>query len=262
MTMTDNFDGIVGAGSSLSVTTPTPVTVPIQGLLEFTPPARQYKKATYTPLSGTNAGKERILLCSEQAGTIEVTALFEATRAADIDAICGVNLSTITLTLSDGTVYSGTGGIEKGAVEHVTDSKEITISLTIALDAGYTFTAGAGGGTAATHVPTYAVKLSGTTGLVDLRACGALGTTTLTGKKLTSLTLTALSDNGGAITVAKGASNGYDIGGSFSETLVAGESVTLTGTSASDTVGDTKYKFDVSGTSGDSVQLTITAVVP
>ena len=144
-TLTDNFSGILGMGSSLSVTPPGSGTtaVPIQGILEFTPPGRAHKKATFTTISGTLSGKEQVLIGSEQAATIEVTVVYEKLHMAAVDAVHGVNGCAVSLTLPDGSVYAGTGGIEKNAAERIVDTKEVTDAITIALNAGWTFTPGA-----------------------------------------------------------------------------------------------------------------------
>ena len=103
--------------------------------------------------------------------------------------------------------------------------------------------------------------LVGTTGSLDLTAIGT-PPADLTGKRVTLLTLKAPATNTGPITVSKGATTGYDIGGSFSVTLLPGQVNMVQGTAASDTVGPTKYLLDVSGTVGDTVSAAAVAVTP
>jgi hypothetical protein len=141
MPLTDNFDGTLGTGMSLTVAAPAGGTsVPIQGIENLTFPQRSRKKDSWTPISGTRAGKEQLLLCSEQAAEIPCTLTYEKDHQKAMDAICGVNGSSITLVGPDGITIAGMGGIEKVGVARVEDSKHMTCDLTIALAAGWTMT--------------------------------------------------------------------------------------------------------------------------
>ncbi len=261
MPLTDNYDGTFGGGISLSVVTAdgAGTTVPIHGIEGLTPPSRTHKKDVYTPISGTRANLEQMVLCSESAAEITGTLTYEKEHQADMDAICGTNACQITLTYSDGSVLTGRGGIEKLGISRVEDSKHMQTEITIALCAGWTYD---DTGDAPTIVSAYTVSTTDGAASIDLTACGSAGTTNLTGKRLTKLTLTAAAANGAAITVAEGASDGYDIGGNFTVTLLPGQSNTVEGTVASDTVGATKKILDVTGTGVDDVSVYIEAITP
>lgn len=138
MALSDGFQGRIvtatltaGGGSVL-----------IQGILRFKPPSRQYKKATYTPMSGSLAKKEQVLLTSEQAATIELTVLYEPAHKAAMDAAVGAAQGAVVLTLSDGSTYTGTGSVERHGETDIDDSKEVQADLVIALNAGWVFAAG------------------------------------------------------------------------------------------------------------------------
>ena len=245
MPLTDAFDGILAAGASLQVVTPggSPVTVPIQGILDYTPPGRMFKKASYIPQSGTYSGKERVLLGSESAATIEATLVYEQAHQSAMDAITGINACTITLTLPDGAVIAGTGGIEKTAIDSASDTKEITSKVSIALNAGWTYTPGASAATT--------VTLSSGTGSIDLTASPFTGT----GKSLRALTLQCPTTNANPITVAKGVTNGYTgLGATFSVTLAAGEQVTILPATLVAVSASVKL-FDVTGTGAQTINV-------
>ena len=260
MPLTDNFDGTQGNGWTVTVVTAdgAGTTVPVHGIDGLTPPARDYKEDVYTPISGTRAYKEQVLGCSALSGTWDLRLTYEAEHQAAMDAICGMNASAITVVAPDGMTFVGRGFMKKVGMDSVDDAKRITASVTLRCAAGWTFTSGS----TVTQVPTYTVSTSSGTASIDLTACGEDGDVNLTGKRLTKLILTAAADNGAVITVAEGASNGYDIGSSFTVTLLAGQSVTIEGTAASDIVDSTHKVLDVTGTGEDDVAVTIEAVTP
>jgi hypothetical protein len=260
MPLYDDFDGSFASGLSLTVITAAGAgtTVPIQGIENLSFPTRNFKKDTYVPLSGARARKEQLVLCSEQATEITCTLTYEKAHQIAMDAICGVNGCAITLVGPDGITISGSGGIEKLGVARVEDSKHMTADFTIALAAGWDC---ADGGTAGvTVVAAYTVNMSGGTATINLTACGLGGLTNLTAKRLTRMVLTASAINGAAITIAKGATTGYDIGGDFTITLLAGQSVTVEGTLASNEVGASIKLLDVTGTGTDGVTVYFEAV--
>jgi hypothetical protein len=110
-------------------------------------------------------------------------------------------------------------------------------------------------------IPIFDAILTGSPPPIDLTAIGT-PPVDLTGKRVTLLTLKAKSTNVGPVTVSKGATDGYDIGGTFSVTLLPGQVNTVQGTAGSDVVGPTKYLLDVSGTEGDTVSANAIAVTP
>ncbi len=260
MPLIDNFDGTQSNGWTLTVITEDGVgtTVPIHGIDGLTPPARDYKEDVYTPISGSRAYKEQVLACSALSGTWDLRLTYEAEHQAAMDAICGTNASEITAVAPDGMTFVGRGFMKKLGMDSVDDAKRITASVTLRCAAGWSFT----DGESVTLVPTYTVTTSSGTATIDLTACGEGGDVNLTGKRITRLVLTAAADNGAVITVAEGASNGYDIGNNFTITLLAGQSITIEGTAASDTVDATHKILDVTGTGADDVSVTIEAVTP
>jgi hypothetical protein len=84
---------------------------------------------------------------------------------------------------------------------------------------------------------------------------------TLTGLEPRALRVTALTTNGASITVAKGASNGYDgLGAAFSVTLEPGSSALFyfySGTG--NAVGSGNKNLDLSGTTTDGVRFSVVA---
>lgn len=258
MPLTDNYDGSFGGGISLQVVTAdgAGVTIPIHGIEGLKPPDRTHKKDVYTPISGVRANLEQLVLCSESAAEITGTLTYEKEHQVAMDAICGTNACEITLTYADGSVLTGRGGIEKIGVSRIEDSRHMQTEITIALSAGWTHV----DGDPVTVVPSYTVTTATGTATIDLTACGSGGTVNLTGKLVTKFVFSAPAANGADITVAVGASNGYDIGGSMSVTLEPGQSATIEGTAASDEVDATHKILDVTGTGVDDVAVYIEAI--
>jgi hypothetical protein len=144
MPLTDNFLGRIQTISSLVITPAggSPAAADIQGILNLNPPTRQFKTSKYTPISGTLKGKEQVISCSEQASQIKITALYEPAHYAALETVAGINGAAIVLTLSDGSVFTGVGALTENAVQQITDSKEVEVSQTIDLNAGWTYAAG------------------------------------------------------------------------------------------------------------------------
>jgi len=101
--------------------------------------------------------------------------------------------------------------------------------------------------------------LSGSSGTIDLTAAPIAyriaSTYNLTGKRLIGMILSAPDDNAGTITVATGASNGYPLGTiplEPGEVVVIGQTNKVS-TRAAVAAGD--KILDVSGTSGDVVEI-------
>lgn len=94
------------------------------------------------------------------------------------------------------------------------------------------------------------------TALVDARS----RTFSLSGLKPRTMKILALATNAGAVTISKGASQGYGgLGASFSLTLQPGQEVTLYLGSAAVAVSGTVKNLDLAGTGTDGVQLSISA---
>ena len=256
MTLTDDFSGIMPSPILLTAVTAGGLgtTLPIQGILNATPPVRSYKTDKFTPISGTRAGKEQVLICSEESSECTLTLLYEKTHQAAMDALAGTNNMLFTLTFPDGFVFTATGGISKVGMARVEDSKHIDSDVTFVLNAGWQCIAG----DVKTIVPAYVFPMVDAAGTIDLMACGADGTVNLTGKVVTKLTLTASATNGDPITVEVGETNGYEPVSGFSVVLLAGESETLEPLNAPE-VGSGAKTLDVSGTGTQSVVVYIEA---
>jgi hypothetical protein len=83
---------------------------------------------------------------------------------------------------------------------------------------------------------------------------------TLSGLEPRVIRATALTGNAGNITIAKGASNGYDgMGAAFSVTLEPGQSFMFEGTTTGNAVGGANKTLDLSGTLTDGVRFTTVA---
>jgi hypothetical protein len=254
MTLTDNFDGTLPSPILLTVVTPNAgSTVPIQGVEKITAPMRECKEDKYTVISGTKANKELVLLCSQMAGELTGTLVYEKAHDLAMDALVGVNYCTISLVFPDGLTYAGTGGVKKSGPTQLEDSKHISSDIAISWDAGWI--------KADAAVPPYTVTVGGGgTTTIDLTACGVGGTTDLSGKRLYVITVTAGSGNAASITIAKAGTTGYDIGGSYSRVLTAGEGDVTLGTVASPLVSGTAKDLTVSGTAADTLTISIVAM--
>lgn len=80
------------------------------------------------------------------------------------------------------------------------------------------------------------------------------------GKKPRGILITALAGNGAAVTVEKGASNGYTgLGADFSVTLEPGMSFAVDFAAGGNTVGSGDKTLDLSGTGTDGVRLSFIA---
>jgi hypothetical protein len=83
---------------------------------------------------------------------------------------------------------------------------------------------------------------------------------TITALDPRAILFTAASGNAGAITIVKGASNGYDgLGAAFSLTLEAGQSAMFYLGATGNAVSGTNKTFDLSGTGTDSITYGIVA---
>ena len=257
MPLTDDFDGSLASGQSVTVVTANGAgtSVPIQGIENIQWPKRSFKEDKYTPLTGTYSGKEHIILCSEEAGELTATLTYEKAHQAAMDAVCGVNGCQITLVLGDGLTLTAKGGIKQLGTGRMEDSKHVTSDISVSMNAGWTLVDNA----AATIVPSYTVSMTSGAATIDLTGCGLSGTVNLTGKKLTKLVLTAPSTNANAVTVATGGTNGYAVTSAFSQVLAAGESITVDLTSVAPTVASGAKTLDVTGTGAQAVKVYIEA---
>ena len=257
MPLTDDFDGALPTPMMLSVITANGAgtMVPIHGIENLTLPQRVHKRDKYTPISGTKAGLEQSILCSEQSADIPATLTYELAHQMAMDAICGVNGCAITLVGPDGLTIAGTGGIEKVSVARVEDSKHMTADLSLALNAGWTLT---DSGAVVTRIAAFTVTMTSGTATIDLTNVGGVN---LTGKKLSKIQVTAATTNANAITIATGGTNGYAPISGYSEVLSAGESSTVEPLDAP-TVASGVKTLDVTGTGAQKVTVYLEAVAP
>jgi len=258
---TDDFDGSFNTVAHLTVVTPGggTVTVDIQGVENLTPPGRQHKKDTWTPISGDRTGFEQQALCSQQSATIEATLTYEKVRQKEINDVVGINGCAISLLLSDGLTIAGTGGIEKMSLGRMEDSKHNTSDFTIALNAGWTMTDGSAVA-GEVVVPLYTVTMAAGVATIDLTACGSAGTVNLTGYKITEMYFKAPATNANDVTVSSGASDGYTL----VDTAVVepGNEHTITFAAANRiTVASGDKEIDLAGTLTQALQVRFRAIL-
>lgn len=105
------------------------------------------------------------------------------------------------------------------------------------------------------------VAMSGGTGTIDMTALALQdASVTITGLKPRGVLFTALAANAGNLTIAKGASNGYDgLGSAFSITLEPGMSVAVYFSTQGNAVSGTNKTLDLSGTGTDGLTYGIIA---
>ncbi|MCK5017250.1 MAG: hypothetical protein KAS32_09265, partial [Candidatus Peribacteraceae bacterium] len=205
--LTDDFDGSYGAGLSLTITTPggSPVEVPIQGIKDIDFPDNSFKLDKYTPISGVRAGREQVVICSQESSEIPATLVYEKEHQIAMHDITGINNCAIVLLLADGLTLTGSGGIFRMGIERITDSQHISTQFTFALEAGWTLVDA--GDTVFT--PEYTVTMSAGAFTIDLTACGSGGAQDLSGNYVSRIRLTNPAANSNPIQVAEGAANGY-----------------------------------------------------
>lgn len=147
--LVDNFLPQFGINPVLTVVTPGSgsTTLTFHGIEDYTPPARDYQSHDDTPLTGTYAGKALVTITTEKSTMIVGAMIYGTAHRSAYDAICGQNYCTITLTLNDGAIYAGKGGLRKLAEQSQSNNNSLKTSFEIALNAGSTYTAGSSGQT-------------------------------------------------------------------------------------------------------------------
>lgn len=142
----DDYDGLVAGetGFTLTITGPsgTPAAINIEAIEDLTPPVRDHKTDTWTPISGARSGLEQQIICGESSATIGAKVTYLEGNQVLMDAFVGVNGCAISLTGPDGVIFSGTGGMKKLGMDAVSADKHITSSLEFVLNAGWTCAAG------------------------------------------------------------------------------------------------------------------------
>lgn len=256
MPLTDDFDGSYGSGLTLSVTTPggSPTEVPIHGIENLEFPDRVHKKDTYTPISGSRAGSEQMVLCSEESAEIRCSLTYEKDHQIAMDDIAGVNGCTIALVLADGLTVAGTGGIQVISITRIEDSRHIVADVNIALNAGWTMTDA--GDTVI--VAEYTITLAAGSATIDLTACGAGGASDLSGNYISRLRIENPSTNSNDIQVAEGASNGYDpTNGDNFDITISPDTTLDSQWSSGDEIDASAKTLDVTGTGTETLNVYI-----
>lgn len=139
-------------------------------------------------------------------------------------------------------------------------SADNTITLN-GLNASNTYTASTA--VPVTKATAFRVTMSGGTGSIDLTALpGATADETIdcTGLKLQAMLIRSLAANANAITVAKGASNGYGLpsaGTTFTVTLSPGQSILFFGNDSAPDVASGARVMDVTGTGSQILEVEI-----
>ncbi len=127
------------------------VVVPFNGVEDVTWPPRSYKEDKYVVISGSNtAGKEQVVACAEEAGEATMKIVYEIQHQLALDAVCGINGCTISMSMGPAAGASGTnflnlsaiGFIKKAGIDQMTDSKHVVSSLALSMNAGWTLVSG------------------------------------------------------------------------------------------------------------------------
>jgi hypothetical protein len=143
-----NYTGTLGQGMSLSIAGPsgTPASFSLLDILSGKPPDRNYKQAKYTPQTGDKAGKEQVLVGSEEATECEVTVVYSSAVRNGIEAFKGINGCTITFTTpppagatTGGGSFAGTGALVKITGKKVGDTEIFEDTLTFAICGGWAY---------------------------------------------------------------------------------------------------------------------------
>ena len=112
----------------------------------------------------------------------------------------------------------------------------------------------------ATKVAVFEKALSGGAATIDLTALTGTNSATVVGSglRVQVLRVKAPATNGNPITIAKGASNGYDgLGASFSHALVPGGEATFFLNDAGGDIGGTNKNLDLAGTGSQVLQVEV-----
>ena len=146
MSTTNNFDGLLPVIGTFTITGPggAPTLANIYGCEDVQLPSREVKRDTYTMINTARAGLEQTILGSQKSTSIETKLVFQTGNFAAIDAFVGVNSCAIALVVNSnatepGISISAVGSIEKISFERWEDSKHAVYSLSLAVNAGWTF---------------------------------------------------------------------------------------------------------------------------
>ena len=108
-----------------------------------------------------------------------------------------------------------------------------------------------------TKVAIFSKAMSGGAATIDLAALTGTNGAAVdgTGLKVQLFKIKAPAANSAAVTIAVGASNGYDLSGSaFSLTLAPGQEMTLFGNDATPDIGSSDKELDMSGSGTDALE--------
>jgi hypothetical protein len=148
-TPTDDYLPTYGISPILTVvtTSASPATWSAQGVEDYTPPPRSFMNHEDNTLTGTLAGKKLVTITVEKSATIQLTQIYGTKHYAYLDPIVGVNYCVITLTLNDGSIYAGIGGITSAVPSQQSDNNSLKTAITIVMNGGWTYTVGTTGPT-------------------------------------------------------------------------------------------------------------------
>ena len=134
--------GELGNGVSVVVTTAdeVPETVWFLGILRAKPPDVEHAAVKYKVINGDSAGLERVRIGSRKAGTARIVVVYDKANMNDLDDACGKDGGTIVMTMPDGGVFSGTGGMIANGAARVVADQCVTDEITFGMNAGFTFT--------------------------------------------------------------------------------------------------------------------------
>ena len=133
-----------GIGISITVTTPggAPTTLEFPGLIDCQLPARENNTANWTPMNGPDrAYYQQVAIGSQKAAKIMLTVVYDPDNAADIDNTSGIDGCEIAATLTDGSIYSGMGGISRAATQKLQVDQVMLMDIVIEFNAGWLLTA-------------------------------------------------------------------------------------------------------------------------
>lgn len=147
--LTDAFLPQFGINPVLTSVTPgsSSTTLTFHGIENYTPPGREYQSHGNTTLTGTYAGDELVTITTQKSAMIIGTMIYGTAHHAAYDAIAGVNGCTQTLTLNDGSIWAGKGGLRKLSVKNQSNNNSLEDDFEMVVNAGWTYTAGSSGNT-------------------------------------------------------------------------------------------------------------------
>jgi hypothetical protein len=245
-----DYDGIFGTGFSFTFTptTGTPFGSAQAQVEEANTPPVTIDTAKYTPISGSNSGKEQFAMGRFPVQEYKIKVTYSAaSHAAALTCLNAKVKGTLACTYGDGSTESYAGsGLTSVSAGPNTASGLRTAEVTFTCPVAPTFSAGT---TIKVVQTTQALTAGAAT--IDLTASPFSGGT------LTPIRAFFMNPAGSTypITLAIGASNGYDgFGDDFSVEIAAGDSIQLEGHAA---LSGSKKTIDVSSDTRGTDELVV-----